>query len=50
MENRASELIHKEIAFFLRVAELECKQDKIRLWLYDVKQMKYFNIFLERRS
>lgn len=50
MANRASELIYKDIAFFLRVAEVECKQGKIRLWLYDVKQIKYFNIFLEKRS
>jgi hypothetical protein len=50
MANRASELIYKDIAFLLRVDELECKQGKIRLWLYDVKLIKYLNIFLEKRS
>jgi hypothetical protein len=50
MTNRASELIYKDIAFFFEVGELECKQGKIRLWLYDVKQIKYFHIFLDKRS
>jgi hypothetical protein len=50
MSKRAPDLIYKDIAFFLRVGELEWKQCKIRLSLYDVKQIKYFNNFLKKRS